>query len=327
MKDVFKDLWPLIALFLGFFVLWIVLGGPEGRFTAGGGTSEGGVSSFRFLPSVQLVPADRGSGGISSGGSGTRGTGSTGGTQSLPPGISPYSGLVRMQSGNASSASDPDREYITLSMYRSDIPIDITGWTLRNNRDEPIRRGPDEINYTTSESVTIGLGARIVSNRGEAGGDRIIVPPRGRAIVVTGDGPDAFPALINTSFLETKCTGYLSQTERFTPGLYARCESPRSEPGINNISEACYDFISSRARSCRTPSEKSMEELSNQCRAFIKDHFTYQGCVAYHQFDEDFFGTVWRVYLRRSTELWARSRETISLFDAQGLLVDQISYR
>lgn len=320
MKDVFKDLWPLVALFLGFFVLWIVLGGPQGKF-ASTGERTGTVGSFSFLPSVRQVPEVRG--GSSSG------TNGSGEEVAAPLGVSPWQGKVRLQRGNGRYETDPDREYVVIQMTRAGENVDITGWTLMNAKDnQPIRSGANEFYYPNADRVTIGYGARIVSNTGGSGGERIVVPKGGRAIVTTGNPPDTFPALINTSFLDTKCTGYFAEAGVFPGGVGARCVSPRQEPGIDTVSEACYDFIRGIG-SCRTPTYERMERanISNQCRSYIAEHFDYKGCVTYHQYDSDFFGNVWHVYLFQSTELWSRSSDTISLFDENGLLVDQISYR
>ena len=321
MKDVLKDLWPLVALFLGFFVLWVLLGGPDGRFANSGTGTGTRVGSFSFLPSVRQVPEVRD-------GSGSGGAGSDGAQDTVELGISPWEGKVRLQSGNGRYETDPDREYVVIQTSRSDEAVDITGWVLMNAKDnQPIRSGVNEFYYPNADRVTIGLGARVVSNTGGSGGERIVVPKGGRAIVATGHPPDTFPALIKTSFLDTKCTGYLAEGGVFPAGVGGRCVSPRNEPGIDTISNACYDFVRTIG-SCRIPTYERMEraEISNQCRKYIDEHFNYKGCVTYHQYDSDFFSDVWHVFLFQSTELWSRSGDTISLFDENGLLVDQISW-
>ena len=46
-----------------------------------------------------------------------------------------------------------------------------------------------------------------------------------------------------------------------------------------------------------------------------------------HLSDENFFGKEWRIFLNYPRELWGKDRETITLYDGDGQIVDELTYR
>lgn len=248
-----------------------------------------------------------------------------------------YEGLVTLSRGGA-TRRDPQEEYVTIrASSRLERPVIISGWSLENARDEKIiRSGPGGIkgiNTGVAERVTVPTGTYVVSPRGNNQKEPIELRAGETAYIITGESPDAYPVLLNTSFKINKCTGYFSETFRFTPSLSrSGCPDPEAEAAGLIFDDDCYDFIERLGR-CRDPlrtSERRVrleEELTNQCRAFLDDAFDYDGCVARHRHDEDFLGDTWYIYLGRpDRELWADRRETITLYDREGKIVDQVSY-
>ncbi len=78
--------------------------------------------------------------------------------------------------------------------------------------------------------------------------------------------------------------------------------------------------------------------LTSSCFSFIDNYLTYNGCVASHQYDTNFWGNTWRIFLNRPDithghtntrdygELWKQTREGIKLLDQNGLTVDEYIY-
>jgi hypothetical protein len=52
----------------------------------------------------------------------------------------------------------------------------------------------------------------------------------------------------------------------------------------------------------------------------------YPSCVARNQNSAGFSTNEWRVFLGQKLELWASSKESITLYDRAGNVVDRISY-
>ena len=163
--------------------------------------------------------------------------------------------------------------------------------------------------------------------------------PGGSATITTGRPPSTSQWPANVNFQTNACIGYLAEEVRdfrMSPTLPRQCPRPDEESGVNNLSDDCYDFVR-RYSACHTPKFTRDSEgydlldgrryaLPSTCRAYLLDHFSYDRCLVWHQTDPDFYGDEWRIFLNRTWELWAENRETISLYDAAGKLVDQISY-
>ena len=158
-------------------------------------------------------------------------------------------------------------------------------------------------------------------------------------MVTTGSIGISSPYKI-TSFKENICTGYFESLPEyaFIPPLRQSCPRPENEPGIENLPIECRDFISTLSN-CKTPVFDNVDRdgypcstcikgkiLSSYCAAFIKEHFSYRGCVAYHSSDKNFYLKTWRIFLGRGWEMWAKSYETIELYNRLGELVGFKNY-
>lgn len=256
-----------------------------------------------------------------------------------PTRTSPYAGKIHLGSGNAAYEIQPSQEYITVE-NDSATPIDITGWKISNGAG--LRTYPVGGNQETfaSDVVTIPQGSALISSVSNL--QDIVLKPNESAALTTGSIGTSYPYKI-TTFKENECTGYLTQQNiysySFSPSLEKSCVAPRNEPGSNGLDLTCQNFIAGM-QSCHTPKYNTVDSqgntcsgcvdgnsgLSNACVAYLQTHFSYDSCLANHENDPNFYGTVWHVYLGRSFELWAANHELITLYDSSGKVVDYLSY-
>jgi hypothetical protein len=265
----------------------------------------------------------------------------TSGTQSVSQANSSYKANIRIGKGNAAYSIEPKDEYITIENI-GDGPVNISGWKLTNNKSNRVYYAGNQTVHYASDEVVIPQATGYISPSGSySQTQNIVLKPRETAIVTTGSIGVQSPYKI-VSFKENECSGYIESLPQydFTPNLNMSCVSPSEEPGIQNFDRACKNFVGS-LNSCTTPafgqtnhySSDSCDNCvngqpapSSQCLAFIKQHFSYEGCLAAHQNDADFSGNTWRVFLARKWELWDKEDEVISLYDQFGKLVDSTSY-
>ncbi|PIR45627.1 MAG: hypothetical protein COV09_00315, partial [Candidatus Vogelbacteria bacterium CG10_big_fil_rev_8_21_14_0_10_50_13] len=250
---------------------------------------------------------------------------------------SPYYGQVRLGKGTAQSAERPNDEYVTIE-NRSKGAVTISGWSLKN--------GDDERSFLTWAGNYINVKARwvVIPNSQVVLNPAlptnlapITLAPGERVVITTGQMVRTRPINLGSGFRTNICTGYLVELAgyEFKPSLSRECPAPRDELGINSLPEDCYDYVRRLSR-CHSPEFKDdrdegltidgrVTEMRSVCRNYIKEHFSYEGCLKYHLGDANFLGDEWRVFLR-TDELWRESRESITLYDNAGRLVDRITY-
>ena len=95
--------------------------------------------------------------------------------------------------------------------------------------------------------------------------------------------------------------------------------------GPNALNDACIDFIE-RMRTCTINAKPLPLTMQYECSSFINSEINYQTCVTNHKNEEDFYKSEWRIFLNRDEELWKAKRETIRLLDADGKVIDSLSY-
>jgi hypothetical protein len=223
--------------------------------------------------------------------------------------VSPYRGKIILGKGTA-TANTPSREYITLSATTKNTEqVNITGWRL--------------------ESVKSGVGARIpvgayLPYSGQVNDlSDILLVPGGVAHVVTGRSP------VGSSFRTNGCTGYFEQFQDFTPNLKKSCPSNssvvKSYPDRSQFNAACEDFIDSLGQ-CTLAVNAIPSDVDQLCRNFILNELSYAGCVDNNKNNANFYTKEWYVYLGYDGELWKSSKEVIVLTDAQGKVVDALTY-
>lgn len=197
-----------------------------------------------------------------------------------------------------------DEEYIVIEAYRkNDSPINITGWKLVSS---------------VSKSSYVIPKAQNIPKIGQTESD-VILNAKDKAIVTTGRSP------IGESFRTNICTGYFEQFQDFFPRIEKDCVSPEDEIGISQFNLECTDFIDTLPK-CEMRVAQIPVTLSNSCQEFINTQFNYNGCIASHRDDNDFYSDEWRIFLGRDQEIWQDRREIISLFDGEDNVVDTITY-
>jgi hypothetical protein len=337
--DAVSDLKWVIGIVIALGLIWFVTGGPA-RYTATSGpflqtpsTASSTLVSRRSwfdTPSLPRVP-----GGGSGAGSGI------GGSNNYPataPGAARTPSLsdakqFSLESGNARYVYQSNDEYIVLN-YRGQTPVNITGWYLTN--------GTGSRNYEVGSGLARGTSAVAVIPRvaklfdprltTQATSD-LILSPGDRVYIYSGSLSPKITGVASNSRASTQlniCSGYLDNSFRFS------CPRPADWPGVNNLPQACYDYVKN-LQSCHEPEFKQNtkgqsyvdnqpDNLTGQCRNFVVNSFNYNGCVAVFSQQADFYRPEWRVYLDRPLELWAKDREIVSLYDQAGHLVSQINW-
>jgi hypothetical protein len=272
--------------------------------------------------------------------SGTNTTGPTTRSSSNNPSYtSSYSGEVRLSTGSAAYATDPSAEYISI-INQSDASINITGWKLQNAKNKRTYLVGGTDTHFQSDVVTIPGGTRVLSPSGRSILDAIVLKKYDEAVIVTGPMAVQSPYPV-VSFKENMCSGYLENLSSydFTPTLRMNCPRPEDEAGFANLDRGCQNFLRSFPL-CHTPTYGGVDQnrqrctgcvdgrddLSSSCIAFIKSHENYPSCVALHEQDPEFEGTIWHIFLNQKWELWDKDNDTISLFDNEGNLVTSYTY-
>ena len=206
--------------------------------------------------------------------------------------------------------TDPAREYVTIRAKDSALSqIDITGWRLQS--------------AVSGKTAFIRNGTSVYSSGEAVGTEHIVLNPGDSAILSSGRSP------IGTSFRENVCSGYLSQFQDFYPDIepgcpYAEVEAEDTNDDTIFANNSCYSYLQGMSQ-CRVELNPPTT-LPPNCRAFISNTLTYQGCVKTHRYESDFKSPTWRVYFGYSENLWRAKREVLTLLDGEGKLVDSATY-
>lgn len=235
-----------------------------------------------------------------------------------------YARQIIVGSGNAAYTYQPYEEYVTLENFGNE-PVNLGGWQLKNGKDKRPYYSGDTLQRFSADVAALPA---------------LTLGPDERAIITTGRTGVTSPYAIPAVFQENVCTGYLEALPdySFDPALSLSCPRPSKEYGVEYLDAKCRDIISTIS-SCKTPvfgprdSEGETcpecykgEHLPSYCAAFIKEHYSYGGCLKYHSNDQKFSKRTWRVFLGRPWEMWADRYETIELYDSMGRLVNFVNY-
>lgn len=223
---------------------------------------------------------------------------------------SPYFGLVTVSRGNAGASSE-QTEYVTLQVStRLDETISISGWNLYSEI-----TGVSVFIPQVDELPILGNSPLLEPLRVE-GGETIYV--------LTGSSP------LGSSFRLNSCSGFLTQSNTYTPNIYSQCPDPINEMELKTVSNPngftrdCIDFVD-RIPLCRSNTTDIPRDFSQACALFILD-INYNSCVEDNRYSTSFYKNEWRVYLRRGDEIWNNREEIIVLYDNNGKVVDTLSY-
>ncbi|MFA7309890.1 MAG: hypothetical protein WC050_03195 [Candidatus Paceibacterota bacterium] len=217
---------------------------------------------------------------------------------------SPYHGSVTLRAG---TAADSENEYVEL--MGAGAPLSLQGWSLASAVSGarvylPLAAHP----FILGRVNTV---APVTLSSGES------------AVVFTERSP------VGTSFRENRCTGYLAQLQTFDPSLANNCPSPSEALPTNadtlrSFGSDCIDFVRTLPQ-CTFPTNIP-QRLSTDCREYVTNTFSYNGCVNANISDPTFSSDTWRLYLTSGVELWNNSHDVIRLLDAEGRVVDSVTY-
>ena len=222
---------------------------------------------------------------------------------------SPYAGKVTIAE-NTAGVSDPAKEFIRLDASESNTaPIRITDWSLQSAVSSA--RAP-----IPQAAPVFVLG--VVNNV-----QPISLEPGASVFVTTAASP------AGTSFRENSCSGYLSELQTFTPELSSECPVPSEALPMNadnlrTYGQSCFDYLDTLSR-CHFPTTVP-SNLSANCRSFISNTLSYNGCVATYRTRAGFALPTFRAYVAFRSELWSNSHDVIRLLDAEGRIVDVLTY-
>lgn len=205
-------------------------------------------------------------------------------------------------------SEDPAKEYVRLVVDPlAQNPVQLSGLMLESP------------SMTAGIAIPRGSGLPILGTSG-APGD-IILSRGDRAIITTGESP------IGESFKVNECSGYLAQFQDYTPDLRRACPLPETELAAAGLGKdsTCAAFVENIPR-CDVYRGALPENLSASCKTFVSERLTYNGCVATHRYDTDFYSNEWRVFLGQQSELWKGGNEIIELFDTRGNLLDALAF-
>lgn len=226
--------------------------------------------------------------------------------QELPGEASPFRGQVTISRDITGPMNDdPHREYVSLRpSFTATAGVSLQGWRLESSETKKGALLPAAVTLPTSGRVNAS--------------EYITLRPGEEVLVTSGRSPTGI------SFKENMCTGYFEQHQDFQPSLSMLCPTPSQELSAYDPDEECRSFVRSVPQCVsvtRTPSD-----LSADCESFVEEQLTYSGCVERHKAEPSFYSGTWRLFLNQGDDLWKRERDTILLLDAQGKVVDALSY-
>ena len=219
--------------------------------------------------------------------------------------ISPFFQKVRISSAYSSFFANYPSEIRLYSYFTQNSQrIDITGWKLKSNKNEIII--PQAVNLYELSGYSVDSD--------------IILEPNSDVSIYSNS------SAVGRNLRVNKCMGYLENDYSFVPSLSKTCPSI-SRSAISTLSGECQSYILS-LNSCQIPSVSVYNSFpgnddGNKCRAFLSN-LNYNSCVREHRNDSDFYLNDWRVWANR--QILDAQHDTVSLFDSNGLLVDQYIY-
>ena len=223
---------------------------------------------------------------------------------------SPYKNKISFGLGDPQESS-ASIEYVTLAAsYANSAPISLAGWTLQSAV-TGLR--------TPLPHAAPGFVTGIVNTLQYPS-----LEPGATAYVVSGTSP------VGVSIKENICTGYLAELQTCTPELSKQCplgtdEMPLNAQNVANFGDGCIDYARSLPQ-CHFPGLDPKPSVTDACSNFLLNRMTYNGCVAAHRNDINFYTGSWRLFLGSNAQLWRDTHDVIRLLDDQGRTVDVLTY-
>jgi len=309
----------ILAMFLSLIAIWLLGGGINKIITLANSFHVATFSdllkpgnswaAFKLPWQLDTPQIDAGVVAVPEGGSGSISSndGSTGPTRAFAN-ASPYAGEVTI-SPVAAQTQSASGQYVELHASNLRTPADVSGWKLQSS-------------LTGAEAVIPQAAPLFHQGQLNTVGN-VRLAPGGSLIVSTGVSP------VGVSFAENMCTGYLGTAQSFVPFLSQQCPSPQSAIADTpenevRLGSGCFAYLSSLP-SCTFPSHPP-GSLSVACQTELQTKLSYNNCVAAHQSEANFKTGSWRIFLGRTAPLWQSDHDVIRLLDAQGRIVDMITY-
>ncbi|MES2953772.1 MAG: hypothetical protein V4674_04450 [Patescibacteria group bacterium] len=281
-----QDFFIFLGILFLMFVVWVSTGGPE-RYISRAGP---------FLN----PPAPLGSGTAYDLGEESYTTSSGDGTILSNSNVvytGPTPGVGAPSQGEAKPLS-PESEFLQIT-----LPAGSTGLSLSNLY----------IEDNTGVRIRVPNGATLTSLGTTPAERPIVLAPGEKAYVISGRSP------VGVSFRLNRCSGYLSQYQKFIPSLPLEC--PLAVEEIVSPPQ-CSLYTRTLSR-CTTPTDTALIERytgNPDCGRIALTKLTYSGCVDTHRYEAGFERPEWRIYLGSTKRLWDKSK-TIRLTDGKGLTI------
>ena len=214
---------------------------------------------------------------------------------------SPYFGKIKFSSASHTTIR-------ISSQFRTDEKISISGWKIKGNNGEiTIPQGMELFLFETSAKANIYLSQS----------DQLHLLSA------------KVPLGMSLAFRPNKCFGYLRDVYKNLPYAPSKICPAIDRDEICYFSTDCQSAILS-LRSCQ-PINYSTLSLSfdSNCQSYIENYISrnlsYNGCVENYYKDKDFYQKIWYIYV--GYDIFCKCSDTLYLYDQQGLLVDQYSYK
>lgn len=222
---------------------------------------------------------------------------------------SPYAGLVDL-SGGRPRAETAREEYLSLrTRSGNNAPVLITGWRLES--------------IVTGKSAVIGNAVPVYRSGQVNHPEPVALTPGERVELISGRSP------LGVSFQQNACMGYLSKRQTFIPSIRGSCPDPDRELELYSTvaiaDRECFEFVRGLA-SCEIVSSRRADDFSPACETFLLKQLSYNGCVATHLYEHDFFEDKWHIYFGKGADLWRDEGDIIRLLDQEGRTVDVLMY-
>ena len=225
--------------------------------------------------------------------------------------LSPYYGQVTI-SGSPKNSNYQNEK---VELYnKSQKPINITGWTLTNEKSGATFTVPQAYFIPKYTDLAFNVNLELGS------GDKVTI--------FTQASPLGFGRDIKTQygFQLNQCSGYLNNTYDFSPKLSNQCPKIELTPQEEKtLDRACQDTIK-KLSACQPLTGKVIDGHSRSCVEFLKEKMSYESCVNTHRSDAKFLKGQWYVYIGAANNYWRDHDDALILRDERGLVVDRYEY-
>jgi hypothetical protein len=215
--------------------------------------------------------------------------------------ISPYFGKVKFYNVQLRTESKPSLIKLTTNLKDGE-KIKITGWSIKGK----------------GGSIMILRGIEKYRPAYNLVADELIYIQKGDVIYLT---KALNPLGEDVNFRPNKCFGYLENSKNFSISVPKTCPKPEDEE-ISHLDSCCQEFI--RETNLCEPIDFTLP-LYDDCKAYLKKNFNYNGCFDNYSEDEDFLLNQWHIYLDRDLII-KNDCDTLYLLDQNGLFIDKYSY-